>query len=262
MITKEEILNGKSKVTLKTLVNGGVGTGKTYYAFTHPKIAYLGTEPNGLDTAKSNPSLLENLVWAEEFIPSPTEDVKKVFERLDQAVLRAHQEAKEGKVETLVLDNITFLSENRWLYIQTYEKQMSSNGAVDTRSMYGTLSRWLYQFTLTKILSFPGNVVVSCHEQVEGDEAMEKKVDKTTPIVPNILGGFREKIAGMFSASIYLEKKRLGENKYQYNARCQKGGQRDAKNRYNLPEIVENVGYTAIINAIKAASNGTNKESK
>ena len=79
---------------------------------------------------------------------------------------------------------------------------------------------------------------------------MERKVDKSTPVVSNILGGFREKIAGMFSASLYLEKKRVGDNKYQYLARCQKGGQRDAKNRYGLPEIVENVSYQSIIKAI------------
>lgn len=247
MITKEEIKAGKQEVTLKTLVNGGTGTGKTYYAFTHPSIAYLGTEPNGLDTAKTNKELLENLVWAEEFIPSPGEDIKAVFERLEVATKRAHSDAQ---IKTLVLDNITYLSENRWIYINKYEALRTSNGALDTRGMYGTLSRWLYNFTLTQILSFKGNVVVTCHEQIEGDEAMEKKVDKSTPVVPNILGGFREKISGMFSASLYLEKKRLGENKYQYIARCQKGGQRDAKNRYGLPEIVENVSYQAIIKAM------------
>lgn len=260
MITVEEIMAGKSEQTLKCLANGGVGTGKTFFAMTHPKGAYLGTEPNGLDTARSNPDLLKNLVWADEFIPSPTEDIKDTFARLDAAILKAHKDAEEGKVKTLILDNITYLSENRWIYINKYEKLVSSNGALDTRGMYGTLSRWLYQFTLTKLLSFKGNVVVTCHEQIEGDEAMERKVDKSTPVVPNILGGFREKVAGMFSASLYLEKKRTADGKYMYLARCQKGGQRDAKNRYNLPEIVENVSYQAIINAIN--SNKTKEATK
>lgn len=49
----------------------------------------------------------------------------------------------------------------------------------------------------------------------------------------------------MFSASIYLYK-RLGDNQYRYIARCQKGANVDAKNRYNLPEIVENVSYKTI----------------
>lgn len=253
-ITKEDIKSGKTKITLKTLVNGGVGTGKTFYALTHPKCVYLGTEPNGLDTARSNEALLENLVWAEEFIPSPAEDIKATFERMEQAIKKAHAEAKEGKVETLILDNISFLSENRWIYINKYEKAITSSGAADTRGMYGSLSRWLYQFTLTQLLSFPGNVVVTCHEMVEGDEAMDKKVDKSTPIVPNILGGFREKIAGLFSASIYLEKKRESENKYKYQARCQRSNQRDAKNRYGLKELVDNISYDKIITEIKSAN--------
>jgi hypothetical protein len=116
--------------------------------------------------------------------------------------------------------------------------------------MYGILSRWLYNFTLTKLLSFKGNVIVSCHEQYEGDEAMDRKVDKTMTIAPNILGGFRDKVAGMFSASIYLEKKRLAQDKYSYTARCQRGNQREAKNRYNLPEIVENVSYKSMVDSI------------
>lgn len=254
MITREQIQSGTHQIFLKTLVNGGPGTGKTFYGLTHPSVAWLITEPGWEPFLAANVQLVSNLAWLEEFIPSPTEDIKAVFDRLNKAVDRAHAEAKEGKVKTLFLDNISFLSENRWIYINQHEKQITAQGSLDTRGMYGALSRWLYQFTLTKILSFPGNVVVSCHEQVEGEEAMASKVDKTTPVVPNILGGFREKVAGMFAASIYLDKKRVGDNKYQYIARCQKGNQRDAKNRYGLPEVIENVSYQKVMDEIKKAS--------
>lgn len=264
MITKEEILNGQAKQTVKILANGGTGTGKTYFSFTFPKVAYAGTEPNGLDTARANSGLLSNLVYADEFIPSPAEDIKQTFDRLEAFVSKAHLDAKEGRTETLVLDNISYLSENRWLYINKYEKLVTNSGALDTRGMYGTLSRWLYNFTLTRILSFPGNVVVTCHTQMEGDEAMDRKVDKSTPIVPNILGGFREKVDGMFSASIYLETKKVPVDAkhpqgYAYLARCRKGAQMNAKNRYNLPEIVEDVSYARIIEEIKKANNATTK---
>lgn len=258
MITKEQIISGEAKQTIKALANGPAGSGKTHFLFTCPKIAYIGTEPNGLDTARSNSALLNNLVYAEEFIPSPTEDIKDTFARMDSFITKAHQDAKEGKVETLGLDNMSFLSENRWIYINKYEKLVTNQGLLDTRGMYGNLSRWLYNFTLTRLLSFPGNVIVTCHEQVEGDEAMERKSDKTTPIVPNILGGFREKVEGMFSASLYLDKKKAADGKsYAYMARCQKGAQRNAKNRYNLPEIVENVSYARIIEEIKKANSVT-----
>lgn len=255
MITKEEILSGKAKQTLKILSNGGAGTGKTYLGFTFPKIAYIGTEPNGLDTARANLTLLNNLVWADEFIPSTGEDIKDTFGRMEKAIEMAHKDQAEGKVETMFLDNFTFLAENRWIYINKHEPVRSSNGSLDTRGMYGALSRWLYNFTLTRLLSFKGNVVVSCHEQTEGEEAMDNKTNKAMTIAPAILGGFRDKVAGMFSASIYLEKKRKGENLYEYWARCQEGNQRPAKNRYNLPEMIKDVSYNSIFASIgKGAS--------
>lgn len=236
---------------LKILLNGGTGTGKSFFGIGCPKVAWLITEPGNLVLLDTHPQLKANVVWHEEFIPNPTEDIKATFARLDAAILRAHQDFKDGKIETLFLDNISYLFENRWIYINQYERLVTGSGALDTRGMYGTLGRWGYKFTIMSLLSFPGNVVVSCHEMVEGEEAMESKVDKTTPIVPNILGGFREKIAGMFSASIYLDKKKTGENKYSYIARCQKGNQRDAKNRLGLPEIVENVSYQSIVANLK-----------
>ena len=260
MITRDDILQGKARQTLKILSNGGAGTGKTYLGFTFPKVAYIGTEPNGLDTARANHALLNNLVWADEFIPSLGEDIKATFERMDKAITQANEDEAKGVVETLFLDNFTFLAENRWIYINKHEPVRSSNGSLDTRGMYGSLSRWLYNFTLTRLLSFKGNVVVSCHEQTEGEEAMENKTNKAMTIAPAILGGFRDKVAGMFSASIFLEKKRKGDNLYEYWARCQEGNQRPAKNRYNLPEMIKDVSYQTIFASIgKGASvAGTN----
>ncbi|MBU2052537.1 ATP-binding protein [Patescibacteria group bacterium] len=235
---------------LKTLVLGYEGSGKSTYLLSHPKIAWLLTEPGSEILLEAMPEYKQNVVWMEQFIPSPSEDIKDVFKRLDAAVLRAHTEAKEGKIETIGLDNMTYLSANRFMYIEKYEKTFGKSGEINTQAMYGSLGRWLYQFTLTNILSFPGHVVVTCHEQMESEDALEAKTDKTTPIVPNITGGFREKIGGMFSAVIYLDKQRIGENKYKYVARCQKGNMRLAKNRYGLPEIVENVNYQSIMEAI------------
>jgi len=250
IITRDQIAKGESKQTIKALVNGGTGTGKTYFGFTCPKVAYICTEPNGLDTARANPTLLSNLVWADEFIPSLTEDIKLTFDRMEKSIQQAHDDFAKGEIETLFLDNFSYLAENRWIYIQKYESNRTSSGAVDTRGNYGVLARWLYNFTLTRLLSFKGNVIVTCHEQTEGEEAMEAKTDKSMTIQPSIIGGFRDKVAGMFSASIYLFKKRSGTNVYQYTARCQKGEQREAKNRYNLPEIVENVSYKTILDSI------------
>lgn len=248
--TVQELEKPESKTYIKFLVNGGPGTGKSYFGLTFPKVAWLLTEPGGKALIESNPNLMPNLVWMEEFIQSPEENTKQVFERLDKAIDNIHQEFKEGKIETLFLDNISYLSENRWIHINQFEPVRSTRGELDTRGMYGILSRWLYQFTYTKLLSFKGNVVVSCHEQQEDEEAVSRKVDKSMTVAPAILGGFRDKIAGMFTGSIYLEKIRKAENVYEYWARCQKGSNRDAKNRCGLPERVPNVSYKAIMEQI------------
>jgi len=249
-MTKENMV-ADAEVFLKTLVNGGTGTGKTYYALTHPKVAYLGTEPGGLDTAKANPHLAKNIVWSEEFIPSPMEDIKSVFDRMDKAIKKAHEGFESGEIKTLALDNITYLTENRWMYINKYEPVHSpKTGQLDTRGMYGSLGRWLYQFTLTSLLSFKGNVVVTAHEMTEADETMEKKPHLDSPIVPNILGGFREKIGGMFSACLFLDKVKKVTGGYTYKVRCQKGDNREAKNRYGLPEIIEDVSYAKIVETL------------
>lgn len=261
------------KTNLKILANGQTGTGKTFFAMTCPKYAYVGIEPGGFDTALSNPQLMENCVMHEEFMPSPVENMKQVFERMDKFIKTAYERAMKGEVETLIVDNLSYLSENRWMYINQFEPQKTQTGALDIRSMYGELGRWMYKFTLTSLLSFPGNSIATSHEMKEDEEEMTRKVDPTVPIMPNILGGFRGKVAGMFSAAIYLDKSkvRLPDDAkakaemlvkypggYKYSARCQKGGQRDAKNRYNLPEIIENVSYQAIVEAI--AAGGTAKK--
>jgi len=240
----------------KTLANGYSGCGKSYFCITHPKLAWAITEPGTEILLDTHPELAKNVVYHETFVPSPTEDIKQVLERLDRFLIKAHQDYKESKIETLALDNLTYYVENYWIYINKYKRLMNKESVLDTRAMYGVLGRDLYKFILTYLLSFPGNLVVTCHEQMEGEEALERKTDKTTPIVPNILGGMREKIGGMFSASIYLDKKRIGPDKYQYLARCQKGNLREAKNRYGLPEIIEDVSYDKIINAISSGKKG------
>ena len=91
---------------LKVLANGSTGTGKSYFGLGFPKVAWLLTEPGNLVLLETHPHLKQNVVWAEEFIPSPIEDIKITFERLQKAILRAYTECKEGKIDTLFLDNV------------------------------------------------------------------------------------------------------------------------------------------------------------
>ena len=96
-------------------------------------------------------------------------------------------------------------------------------------------------------------MVVNLHEMIENDEALEKKVDKTIDKVPNILGGFRNDIAGLFSNVFYLVKKEDGKGGYRYLCRTNKGAGKMAKNRFNLPTIIEDVSYDAIMAKVNEA---------
>ena len=245
------------KTNVKALVIGSSGVGKTYFSGSFPKSYVITTEPSGAETYEMNPKLLKNIVKQDYFIPSPIHDVKQVFDDIQKACIEAHTLAKEGTVETLVLDNITYLAENRWIYINQYEREVTKNGELDTRGMYGKLGRWLYNFVLMNLCSFPGNVVVTSHVMIENEEAMSKKVSKDD-IVANILGGFRHEAPGMFSLVMFLDKLHGTQpNQYKYVARVDLGQGKLAKNRYNLPEIIENISYQTVLDAIIKAKGET-----
>ena len=245
------------KTSVKVLAIGYSGVGKTYFCGSFPRSYMMTTEPDGFTTLEMNPHLAKNVVKQAYFIPSPIRDSKKVFQDLHSACLEAHQLYEKGEIETLVLDNITYLAENRWNYIVQYEPELSKNGELDTRGMYGKLGRWLYNFVLMNLCSFPGNVVVTSHVMIENDEAMSRKVSKDD-IVANILGGFRHEAPGMFSLVMFLDKLHGTQpNQYKYVARVDLGQGKLAKNRYNLPEIIENISYQTVLDAIIKAKGET-----
>jgi hypothetical protein len=242
---------------LKCLVVSGSGDGKTHFSATFPKSYFLITEPGGEHTWTVKPNLKKNVVGHKIFIPESADDTKRVFKELAETLKEVKEKGKTGEVETLILDNITYLSENRWIYINKHEPSYSRSGELNTQAMYGDLSRWLYQFVLMGLLTFPGNVVVTCHIMLESDEALEKKPDQSTPILPNILGGFRDKIEGMFSLVLYLNKKLDAKSQtFKFMGQTNRGNQRNAKNRYNLPPLVEDISYAKIMDAIDKSIKG------
>lgn len=239
---------------VKLLLNGPSGAGKTHFAATFPRSHFLFTEPGGADTFLYKKNLRENVQKYEYFIPSPVEDIKEVFNRLKESCVNAHKAYAAGEIDTLVLDNATYLSENRWIYINKYERITSTKtGELDTRGMYRVLQDYLYQFVLMNMCSFPGNVVISCHEKKESEEKMAKKATDDD-IVSNILGGFRDQINGLVSHVFFLDKVPAKEKgKYRYLCRTNKGNNKNAKSRLDLPEVIENASYATIAEAIEKA---------
>ena len=241
--------------SFKILVSGGPGTGKSWFGCSFPKVAYIGTEPGGLDSILQNPEPLamerqKNIVLSETFLPSITEDIKVTFDRMEKAILYAHQQAKEGKVETLFLDNITFLSLNRWLYMDRYERKVSNSGEVDTRGMYGGLALWMYKFILLSIVSFPGHTIISAHEQLESEEDRANSLYANLPITADLLGSMKYRISGLVSASIFLTRKLVAPSKWKFYARCIEGEGKRAKNRYGLGEVLEDISFQRIADSL------------
>lgn len=246
-ITKEELMKDKSKVKLKVLLNGGFGAGKTYGAMTFPKWAYAQIEPNGLMTAKSNPHLLENMVVADQFILSKDEDVGETFKRLSAFCSEMREKAKNGEIETFILDNLSHLSVNRWAHIEKYEKAISAKtGKEDTQTMYGTLSKWLYKFILTEVVSLPCHVVVCCHTQDEEQDDGTGKLVATGRTISQTLGGFRNQASSLFNASLFLQCK-AQKGVHTYSAECLPSHKFAAKNNVGLPQTVENISFKTIM---------------
>jgi len=249
---------------IKALVIAETGGGKTHYLGTYPDVFDIITEPGGETTLENKPALWKNIREIRHAIPSPVLDVKDVFSNIELYTTEAHKLFADDKIKTLGLDNATYLMKNRWEYIRKYQKQVSSKtGQEDTRSMYGELRRWAYWFFLRNMISFPGNVVVTVHIAQEDEEAMAKKPAsmKQYDVVANILGGFRDEIGGLFDIVMYLDKI-VKQGKTQYLARVNKGNGKLAKNRFNLPDIIENISYQTILEQIekqKRAINGKEK---
>ena len=264
MITREELLKNPSQLYLKVFLNGTFGVGKTYTSMTSPKWAYAMIEPNGIMTAMvpANKHLLDNMVYYESFVPRQDEDLKVTFQRLSAFLAKVREDAKAGIVQTLILDNLSHLAENRWMYMDVHERGMytTQTGAINTLQMYGGLGRWLYKFILMEVISVPAHVFVNCHlmDEEENVPGKSEQRQKTGRIISNVLGGFRKDAPGLFNASLYLEKKSLAGEKYLYQAICQQTGTYPfAKNNVGLPSKVENVSYSTLMGALgQAGSSG------
>jgi len=73
------------------------------------------------------------------------------------------------------------------------------------------------------------------------------------PITADILGGFRDRVGGLVSAVIFLEQKKgpivNGKPSLIHYARCLESMGKRAKNRYGLPEVVDDISYQTLVKA-------------
>ena len=251
MKTKDDLIKDFTK-NMRVLCIGTSGSGKTYFAHSYPKTYTINTEPGGMDTVASNPKLRDNIVGYESFIPGDSSEIKDILGNLKKEMAEVKEMVKQGKVETIILDNITYLADTVFTYYYKVAPVLDARGNVDKWGAFMKLDEWLKAFTLS-LLTMPCHIVVTCHEKLESDEAMEKKSVKDSPIVANIFGGFRNKIEGMFSYVLYISKLEKG-GKYEYWARSNKGSQKNGKSRLNLPPTIQDISYGKLLNVIKECS--------
>lgn len=281
------------KPSFTVLLNGHFGDGKTQAAMTFPKVFAACFDPSGLDILykKGNEKLLENLAWYEYLNNESTDGLRQVFDEKSKeltsiygCVEKAKQLALEGKASTFLIDGFTYCVDKKWQFICEFEEAKSqATGNIDTQAMYRNLGIWANQFVSTNILPlatrYGMNVVFTCHLKRESKEALEgsdklknraKKISGDSDISPMIEGGFRNKIEGLFGASVYLETKVGNDGKAIKTAFCDTafgyGTVLRAKNRYGLPpklDITNKSFYDELIKNINQPVHNaqtTNKE--
>jgi len=261
--TLEQIRSGEIKKYHAAAFVGGPGAGKSYLLATYPKFISAITCPGEEDTFLNVPKLQKNVVGWEHFIPSDTETAPEVIERLKKFITEEVRPAiTAGKCETFGLDNVTFLAEYFWMKKCTIDRHLykTKGGEFDTRGAYAGLKDDLRDFFLTYVMSLPCNIVLTIHLMLETDEAMERKPDKTVRYNAAVLGSFRDKLAGMVSYMLYLEKKAIinknGKPVMQYLARTDKSNGKPAKSRLQLPLLIEDISYTKLKQAIDLVMKG------
>lgn len=263
MKTQNDLIKDFTK-NIRLLVIGASGSGKTYLAHSFPKTYTINTEPGGMDTVAGKPELRKNMVGYDHYIPIlkgqkgviAEGDIAYYLKKIKVDLAKVREMVDKGEVETVILDNLTYLAETVYTYYLEVNPVLDSRGNIDKWGAFDKLNIWLKDFVIRYLLTLPCHVVVTCHEKLESDEAMEKKADKSSPVVPNIIGGFRNLVPGMFSYVFYIAKQKKGDT-YKYLARTNLGSQKNAKSRIALPEVIENVSYTRIMEEIKKCAGST-----
>jgi hypothetical protein len=298
-VNKEEFLKPNG---LSIWLNGGAGSGKTLQGMTFPKVMAITFDPTGLDSLKQpeNQKYIENLVVHVPLNGIPLQEVFQFTEEPSErgiygalALARKLGPLGEKKIETVFLDGFNYLATLKWTQICESkgvvwtEKQTMDRKESDQRAWYDALGSYLDHLVLQNLLPLATrdrlNVVVSSHVQRESKNTIEgiqgtsaksvelanaskRQVNLDSDLSPQVLGSFRQRIAGLPSAMIYLEDRleqdKDGKEIVQYYAYCRRTRSESldtvilAKNRFGLGTLRLTNGnlYRTIIHKIANAA--------
>lgn len=309
-VNKEEFLKPNG---LSVWLNGGAGSGKTLQGMTFPKVMIVTFDPTGTDVLRQpeNQKYIDNLVIHVPLNGIPLQEVFQFTEEPSEgsiygslALARKLGPLGEKKVETIFLDGFNYLATLKWTQICESkgvvwtEKQSMDRKESDQRGWYDALGSYLDHLVLQNLLPLATrdrlNVVVSSHVQRESKNTIEgiqgtsnktvelanaskRQVNLDSDLSPQVLGSFRQRIAGLPSAMIYLEDrleqateddvknkraKKVGEEIVQYYAYCRRTRSESldtvilAKNRFGLGTLRLTNGnlYKTILHKIANAA--------
>lgn len=304
-INKEEFLKPNG---LSIWLNGGAGSGKTLQGMTFPKVMIITFDPTGTDVLRQpeNQKYIDNLVVHVPLNGIPLNEVFQFTEEPSErgiygalALARQLGPMGEKKIETVFLDGFNYLATLKWTQICESkgvvwtEKQAMDRKESDQRSWYDALGSYLDHLVLQNLLPLATrdrlNIVVSCHLQRESDNTIKgiqmartptmmeqqaqskRQVNLDSDLSPQVLGSFRQRIAGLPSAMIYLEDRleqdKDGKEVVQYYAYCRRTRSESmdtvilAKNRFGLGTLRLTNGnlYRTILAKISTANAAQSK---
>lgn len=274
----------EQKPAMTFIISAHYGAGKTRQGMTFPKVYAIGFDPNGLDILhqKDNEGIAKNLVWYEYINQTSDDELRDIFRqtinkegkkgRVYQIFEHIKELAEKGEVNTILFDGVTYFADLRWRLFNLDEIIKSERtGNIDVQSMYRSLGISLMTFFSRDLLPLSTryglNIVCTCHlkreteESIQGTDKKAGKVSKLSDIAPMIEGGFRNKVEGLFGASIYLERKLGVDGKPVYLAHCSIkqafSTVVEAKNRYGLPQTFDVTNkslYESVMGSIRATT--------
>lgn len=288
-------------------INGPAGSGKTRLGMGFPDVLAITFDPTGLDVLKEpeNQLLLDNLRW---HVPLNGIDLAQVFQFSEKpgetgiypAIALAKQLGPRGekKIKTVLVDGFTYLAQLKWTQIcqakgvdPTVKEDMNRKES-DQRGWYDALGSYLDHLVLQNLLPLATrhdlNVVVTCHIQRESDNTVKgmqtnrnvelaaqskRLVNLDSDLSAQVVGGFRQRIDGLPSATIYLEHKleeQDGKEVLKYYAYCKMTRSQSldtvikAKNRYGLGTLnLTNASfYKTLLKKIEDSRNNNAAQSK
>lgn len=229
---------------LKAFVVGDSGTGKSVFASTFPKPAFLFDFDKGILTYRGLDVDYEQF----DLNPQGWTRFETTFRQVEQAV-------KEGKYKTVILDSTTTFTDlamERALSLDP--KRSSTNGPL--WNVHYQMVKNLVEGYLRRFVSLNCNLVVIAHFQIVTDQESGNVI----AIEPLLTGQLSGKVPGLFD-EVYCAFTKMESGNLKYILRTTPKGFYKARSRLSgkvklLPDEIEN-DYDSVISCIKEGKSHT-----